>query len=144
MLTMARVTLRFEFPMADYYYLADDGTEEGPILRDDLMAMLADGMLKKDTQVRKGQIVKAAKEYPELVPKAPIITHPALLLKHAKPAEDGNPPSFWFFVVMATIIWPVGLLGSIVYLCDPKYRSAGVALFLISIASALLTWFLFF
>jgi hypothetical protein len=144
MLTLARVTLQFPIRMAEYFYLTDDGAEEGPIMREDLMALLSDGLLKKDTQVRKGQIVKPARDYPELAQKAPTITHPALLMKHSKPKEDGNPPSFWFFVVMATIIWPIGLLGSIAYLCDPKNRSAGVALFLISVASALLAWFLFF
>ena len=52
-----------------------------------------------------------------------------------KNSDATNPSSFPLMVVCAVLIWPVGMIGSIVYLCDARYRSAGFALFCISLAS---------
>lgn len=68
---------------------------------------------------------------------------PAIRSVHIPPPTARNPPGFALYAVLAGLIWPLGLIGAIAFLCDPEKRSAGVALFLISVASGILTYFLF-
>lgn len=67
-------------------------------------------------------------------------------IKDAEPSKppSTNPPYFGFFATLAILVWPLGMLGAIGYLCDPKHRGAGAVLFLIAIYSAAVTWVLFF
>ncbi len=62
------------------------------------------------------------------------------------PAKDEpvNPPGFALWALLALLIWPIGIVGSVVYLCEPKHRGAGLALFVISLASAIVGWLLIY
>ncbi len=54
-----------------------------------------------------------------------------------------NPPGFGPWMLLSLLLWPVGLVGSVVYLSDPRYRGAGLALLGITLISAIATWLIF-
>ncbi len=62
------------------------------------------------------------------------------------PAKEApvNPPGFALWALLALIIWPIGIVGAVVYLCDPKHRGAGLALFVIALASGIVGWLLIY
>lgn len=80
-----------------------------------------------------------------MTPKPPKSPRPKFRTVHVQPSEQGesdNPDHFGLLVFLTFIIWPIGLVASVVYLCDPKRRGAGFALLAISSISATLAWFL--
>ena len=127
--------------MSQYHYKTADGEPEGPVHLDDMRALVSDGMLQKETLVSKaGGPWRKLNECFELAPSrhAAAMSHPAFQAANKK--EGGNPPGFVLCVVLTLLVWPIGLVGAIYFLCDPKHRNAGLAMFGITCASALLAW----
>lgn len=128
-----------------YHYLDGDGHPEGPLSLEELRTLFAEGLLNRKSKVsREGGEWKEARLYSELSGAVKPRFDQVHSVYTAKKETSKNPPSFALFVVLALLLWPVGLIGAIAYLCEERNRSAGFALLGISICSALLSWaFLF-
>lgn len=125
--------------MAKYHYLDGNGEPQGPFALEDIRALFTDGLLHRKSKVRKGGgDWKEARLIPELEAKAR--ANEVYMPNVPAVKESGNPPAFVALVVLTLILWPVGLIGGIVYLCEPKTRGAGAALLAIALASAVLSW----
>lgn len=139
--------------MHSYYYHDEAGEQQGPVQKEDLLLLIAEKRIASDAAVfREGDSKwRTVRHYPELadtkrkrsiyetdIPDA-WREHSA---SHMQPVLSArtNPPSFGLGLFAAIFFPPVGWLVSIVWLCDPRYRGAGAAIFLISIISAMLAW----
>jgi hypothetical protein len=130
--------------MATYHYIDGEGKSEGPLESEELRALFADGLVKKTTKVSKNsQGWRVFASYPELNRTAiPSVTADAVAQGSKVSGEEKseNPPGFIAYVILSLLVWPLGLVCAIYWLCIPKHRSAGLAMLGISLASALLAW----
>jgi hypothetical protein len=139
---------RLPFGMSTYFYIDPDGQQAGPLESYEMIDLMQQGLLKPDTQVfREGDDQwRQLRHYPEIATALRSSARPRMVAPDARrhrmeSSSSENPPNFGLMVVLALLLWPGGMIASIVYLCDPRYRSAGVALFLISLASLFVSWF---
>ena len=145
---------RLPFGMSTYFYIDPDGQQAGPLESYEMIDLMQQGLLKPKTQVfREGDDQwRELQHYPELATALRSSARPWMVAPDARrhhmasrpmveSSSSENPPNFGLMVVLALLLWPIGMIASIVYLCDPRCRSAGVALFLISFASLFVSWF---
>lgn len=130
--------------MASYFFINGEGEQEGPVVADDLRSLIADGLVAKDAMVSKGGGPwKEAHEFQELAPARNLggVTLKSYAIPPPKAPASSNPPYFAFFVILTLCtLWPIGLVASLIYLCNPQHRMGGVAMFFITLISAWLSW----
>ena len=60
----------------------------------------------------------------------------------AYPADDPrsvHAPLFTTIFVLTPLLWPVGIIMGVVYLCNARWRAAGAAMFSLGLVAALIS-----
>jgi hypothetical protein len=55
-------------------------------------------------------------------------------------ARAVHPPFFTASMVLSPLVWPVGVVMGLAYLCLPRWRSAGTAMLVLGLLSAMIGW----
>ena len=103
------------------------GQQHGPYMPQQIQTMWGAGTLTADTSVFPAG-------YPDWMPISDFLTR---LQPRNAPSEDNsqtkNPDSFAVIVVLTVLLPIVGLVAGIIWLCDPKQRSAGGSILAIAL-----------
>ncbi len=126
------------------YYLMLEGTQSGPYSPGQVREMWSNGSVN-------GETLYWQEGYTEWLPLSTIAdefegektTVPVAWRPYTVPKQSGNPTNFVLILILTILFPPIGIVAGIVWLCDPRTRSAGAAMLAIAVAILFLASMLF-